>query len=693
MGLPRREVVKIRDHISSPLAEERSIGLEPNMGRIWEADREVVARAEDVRVLAFYGESAAVDPKYTDPTAPDECQAWVVLEHPADLTPNVSVVFHNPEGLIDRHYPTSQSACILTQGWNDCCYTGPELDIEDALEDAGLIEEDGTSHVLALYRFSNDESQSFDRWFPGHPEVSTITTVNPYDQLFLIMDSPMSWTMDIMADPIGQKDTQVSLIQGWNSVCYAGPDSTPAGATSSIAGGFPIMYTVASDQSWRRYVPEYPWATNINTLSQYTSVSMPVTAPGGAIWEFDPLAAPNLSPPPEATPASPSITPALIPSQVVMCAVVLPGTYLGTVTVDGLPAPDGTTVTASLGGIIWAIGTTSGGLYVFDVPAHLPTTEPCFAGGEITFTADGEACQESPAWSSGLHVLNLDCGAADTDNDGFSDVQESTLGSDPLNAASTPEHISLPVTCTDGSDNDLDGLPDLLDCDNDGDGIANYFDPCPFTAEDMDGYQDADGCPDTDNDMDGICDPWAAPIQPACFGSDACPNISEDYDTYRDADGCPEADNDSDSFPDSTDDCPGTDWTAGPDGIADNGDEPPDEDGVPIQTKEDYDGIIDFDGCHDSPGDDWDGDGSADEVEVFVGTDPADTCSWPPDFDNNHVVDMFDVLNVAGRFGSSQGHPLYSQRYDLDGNGSIGMTDVLWVAGLFAAVRPECGSG
>jgi len=179
----------------------------------------------------------------------------------------------------------------------------------------------------------------------------------------------------------------------------------------------------------------------------------------------------------------------------------------------------------------------------------------------------------------------------DSDGDTFPDDQELSLGSDPLNAASTPEHISLPWTCTDGIDNDLDSLPDLLDCDTDSDGIANYFDPCPFRAEDMDGYQDNDGCPDTDNDGDG--------------------------------------------FPDSTDQCPATDWTAGPDGIADSGDEPLDELGVPIKTKEDYDGIIDTDGCHDSPGDDWDGDGMSDEVEVLqAGTDPTDM-----DTDNDGLCD------------------------------------------------------
>ena len=135
-----------------------------------------MARAEDVRVLDFYGKGAAVDPKYIDPEDPDECQAWVVIEHPADLTPNVSVVFHDPEGQIDRHYPTSQFVSILSQGWNDSCYTGPEMDIEEALTDAGLIEADGTSHVLAVYRFTNDETQAFDHWFPGRPDIEDTIT-------------------------------------------------------------------------------------------------------------------------------------------------------------------------------------------------------------------------------------------------------------------------------------------------------------------------------------------------------------------------------------------------------------------------------------------------------------------------------------------------------------------------------------
>ena len=96
------------------------------------------------------------------------------------------------------------------------------------------------------------------------------------------------------------------------------------------------------------------------------------------------------------------------------CAPVIPGTYNGTVTVNGVPAPDGTTITATIGGVAWATDTTSGGRYVFDIPATLPTTEPCFSGGDVTFACDAVAATETATWNSGLHDLNLTCGAAAT---------------------------------------------------------------------------------------------------------------------------------------------------------------------------------------------------------------------------------------------------------------------------------------
>ena len=179
---------------------------------------------------------------------------------------------------------------VLVPGWNDSCYTGPEVDIEEALTDAGLIDADGVSSVLAAYRFTNDDTQAFDRWFPGREDIEdTLTTISPFDQLFLLLDpagEPMNWVMQVVADSTGQKDTQVSLIQNWNSVCYAGASKSPDEATASINGSLKIIYSLASDQSWRRYVPNRTELTNIVTLNKYTSVFALMTNAG--TWVFDP---------------------------------------------------------------------------------------------------------------------------------------------------------------------------------------------------------------------------------------------------------------------------------------------------------------------------------------------------------------------------------------------------------------------
>ena len=209
---------------------------------------------------------------------------------------------------------------------------------------------------------------------------------------------------------------------------------------------------------------------------------------------------------------------------------------------------------------------------------------------------------------------------------------------------------NITATTTDPSnDTSQFSAPFAAAPNQDGDGLADAADGCPLVAEDTDGWDDGDGCPDPDNDGDGICDSGQTAV--SCTGSDLgrylwqaplggtvdCRNVAEDYDSFHDTDGCPEPDNDYDYFPDGTDDCPATDTTAGPDGIADTGDEP-----VlyltPYQSREDFDGVIDTDGCHDSPNDDYDGDGAGDETEVFTMlTDPVN-----PDTDADTVIDGTD---------------------------------------------------
>jgi hypothetical protein len=220
------------------------------------------------------------------------------------------------------------------------------------------------------------------------------------------------------------------------------------------------------------------------------------------------------------------------------------------------------------------------------------------------------------------------------------------------------------------ADADGDGVPgsegpegtiwggDACDFDDDNDGKPDNLDFCRTSPEDYDGFEDGDGCPDTDNDSDGICDTGQASV--SCTGSDFgrylwqnplpmqqdCRNVAEDIDSFHDSDGCPEPDNDYDTFPDINDDCPAADTNVGPDGVADTGDEP-----IlyltPYQAREDFDGIIDTDGCHDSPGDDYDGDGLSDENEVFTAfTNPVN-----PDSDADGVIDVW--TSARARTGSS----------------------------------------
>lgn len=152
------------------------------------------------------------------------------------------------------------------------------------------------------------------------------------------------------------------------------------------------------------------------------------------------------------------------------CTLVLPGTYYGTVTIDGLPAPDGTTISAvDSDGVVWAITTASGGRYVFEVPMVMPVVPPCFAGGELTFQADGASCQESPQWAAGPQDLNLQCGQAlmgDADGNGKVDAVDAmfilqyVVG---LRGGSEQCPPPLEEICLPLSDADCDGDVDAVD--------------------------------------------------------------------------------------------------------------------------------------------------------------------------------------------------------------------------------------
>lgn len=77
---------------------------------------------------------------------------------------------------------------------------------------------------------------------------------------------------------------------------------------------------------------------------------------------------------------------------------------------------------------------------------------------------------------------------------------------------------------------------------------------------------------------------------------------------------------------------------------------------------------------------DPDCDGWSSEDEFSIGTDPTVACgtdAWPPDFDNNGIINILDVSQMTPpAFGSSEGDPDYSIRKDLKPDGAINILDV-----------------
>jgi len=111
-------------------------------------------------------------------------------------------------------------------------------------------------------------------------------------------------------------------------------------------------------------------------------------------------------------------------------------------------------------------------------------------------------------------------------------------------------------------------------------------------------------------------------------------------------------------------------------------------------------GDADGDTIPDTVDTDDDNDGYSDTVELSVGTDHLDPCAdtvtaddeaddkWPPDFNDDQIVNIADVFQVLPPiFGSNPADPQYSARSDLAPDGVINLTDV------FEVLPPIFGTG
>jgi hypothetical protein len=159
-------------------------------------------------------------------------------------------------------------------GWNHVCYLGPSQDIQGALADI-------SQNVLSAYRL---EATGFDKLFPAKPDVGTITTLSPYEPLFLLLASSAAWPQQ----PSGSPPAVTPLVQGWNSVCYAGEPKDVESATQGIGGRFAALYVLAPNGEWQLFVPGRPDVSDPVQLGRFTSVLILVTEPGGTQWAFEP---------------------------------------------------------------------------------------------------------------------------------------------------------------------------------------------------------------------------------------------------------------------------------------------------------------------------------------------------------------------------------------------------------------------
>jgi hypothetical protein len=171
--------------------------------------------------------------------------------------------------------PGSLHTVSLAQGWTHACYVGVQQPVDIALADV-------MRDAQAVYRFRAD--QGWDRWFAGHPDLSTLTTVNPNDALLMLMGASAIWVQELPEVP----PTSVTLAQGWNSVCYAGQTNAVEQATAGINGFFSAVYSLGSNQAWDRYVPGRPDVSTITVIDQNSALLILQSTPGSVTWTFQP---------------------------------------------------------------------------------------------------------------------------------------------------------------------------------------------------------------------------------------------------------------------------------------------------------------------------------------------------------------------------------------------------------------------
>ena len=195
-----------------------------------------------------------------------------------------------------------------------------------------------------------------------------------------------------------------------------------------------------------------------------------------------------------------------------------------------------------------------------------------------------------------------------------------------------------------------------------------------------------------DNDSDAKVNDGCPPRNTTAESGAQCDNALDDDSDGKVNDGCPQVG----TRPEASyvEVCDGLDNDA--DTVVDEG--YPDTN--PGGPKDCQDSLVDTDGDTvvntSDTNDDYDGDGDpafndrqSDAAEAWAGTDSLDACpedsnddAWPPDFNNNTIVNAIETATYKGMLGTAYGYPgsegrQYQRRLDLNGDGAVNALDPL----------------
>ena len=266
--------------------------------------------------------------------------------------------------------------CPQAGQWAISVWSGPDVDTAEALDTCGPGAVDAAYYIHPL-------TQTWRVFFREQQAISDLNTLDDLQAVATLGSPTASPTSSAQPTPTpGPSPGQMNgcpLAGRWALSAWNGPNATEtADAFATCTEVVGVAYWLdPQTQTWLRYVRERP---DLTTLSQLDNLQGVFTLGSTEPKEY--------------------------------CAINIPGTYHGAVTIDGQPASVGTIIKAFRGGIEFGSTTvTEDGAYTVNVPSSAPIIPPCFesTGGPLTFTCGDAEAQEKPNWGPSLRLQDLTC--------------------------------------------------------------------------------------------------------------------------------------------------------------------------------------------------------------------------------------------------------------------------------------------